>query len=1610
MTVESTGTYEVLTRRLRSAGEQLAAKAGRLNSRRTAAFGSRGMEAVAADRVRTEHDSLPRDLAAVNGMLVFGFNTAVALGRAPGVDDVFAVYRVRTGSRDGARTVEFRAADTGMLRDEGFLRDFDELHRYYKDARLVDLSVQQNLLLAVFQTGARISDVRVMRWRIDDAVTYVDMRGEDDYVRPDRFDLAWRVAGRDDYRAGRHPVISIQDEVFVDPRRGTLDLRVEDGSPEGMAVLSEKVDQLEQDLVDCHVEWARVGDLIVLKVRPYLEDHDRFFVHSIRSRTAVRIDSVGESCLQLPEGQGLIFPGGVALQDGTVSTFEHDHAGMRFEARQVSPNGEDVLYVFREEVSGTYVLVSYNLIRKTAATPIVCHGWSLFDDGDLVVFREDANGPGRLHMLQLWQSPYYRPGAVEVASGDPLTPIGNADLVRGISDAYELSRLAARAGGEGDFTEILRLSQRMTNAYHWLADDVTETFAVAVEDIREATNLLIGEYRKVQKARQDAAERVTELATAVAGARTAPEPGSGAGHIAALGSVQDLRGRAMSLREVRHVDTGALGRLIDELDDLIAVRAGRTVEVLSESGAFDDVLLEIRTVRRHADAADKVVDLRPLVDALDVQAGHLTALSDTVAGLEFSDTTERSALLRSIGRTIGEVNTQRASIGNRIQDLSRRELADGFEAEGLLVTQNVSAGLAAATTPAELDAALGRVMLSFDKLEAVYGEVDDYVPVIAAKRQDAYDAFTAAKQGLLDERARRADRMFTSATTSLAAVARRLATVETLDEVNTFVGSDMLMRRVADVAEQLMALDPVKGNELQALRRKTVDDAVRDLRDRRDLGDGTGIRLGTHRFSVVGGDVELSVRVGDDLELLIDNTDYREIVEDPAVLELRDVWRHPLVSENDEVYRGEHLAWWAVTRKESALAEDLADLVDRRLREAPDEGYERGVHDVDAVRIAEALWQLRDVGVLRFPATVRAAALHIWFALDEETRAGMRRLADSLRSAGETDPDLFARALGERLPDGVALPQAQAAYLFVEHEVPRVSVPGRDLQRRLDAHLVSRGLAGDHRRTVDALPVATAMDLVITWLRHAFPDARENEVVEAALLDVHHRQVFETVDAAARRTVGDLIGRHPRIRDGAMELEIAEFTARMDRFRVWQERRRRFGQLRADLVAERRRELRLGELKPSVMGSFVRNRLIDRVYLPLIGDNFAKQLGALDQRGSDRSGLLLLISPPGYGKTTLMEYVASRLGLYLVKVNGPALGTGVTSLDPAESPTAPARREIERLNFALELGNNVMLYLDDIQHTSPELLQKFIPLADSTRRIEGVHGGAPRTFDLRGKRFALVMAGNPYTQAGQRFVLPDMLANRADVYNLGDSVADHQQLFLDSYVENAVSANATLAPLVGGDPADVHLLMRAARGEPAAVEDLSAPWSAAEVDEMTRVLAMLQRVAGLLFRVNELYVASAAQREEDRTEPAFKLQGSYRNMARIAQRIVPVLTDDELEAVLDDHYRFEAQTLSRDAESNMLKLAILRGRADGDQRRRYDEIVAAFRRTRDIGDEDDPRMKIVASISHLGSILDRSTRTREDDTTVQVLKRHLSIMETLVAGLAKPDGADASAT
>jgi hypothetical protein len=393
--------------------------------------------------------------------------------------------------------------------------------------------------------------------------------------------------------------------------------------------------------------------------------------------------------------------------------------------------------------------------------------------------------------------------------------------------------------------------------------------------------------------------------------------------------------------------------------------------------------------------------------------------------------------------------------------------------------------------------------------------------------------------------------------------------------------------------------------------------------------------------------------------------------------------------------------------------------------------------------------------------------------------------------------------------------------------------------------------------------------------------------------------------------------------------------------------------------------------------------------------------GAIAKR-TDQMGMLLLISPPGYGKTTLMEYVAARLGLAFVKVNGPALGRQVTSLDPEAAPNATARQEIGKINLALELGTNVMLYLDDIQHTSPELLQKFISLCDAQRKIEGVWRGRARTYDLRGKRFCVVMAGNPYTESGEQFRIPDMLANRADVHNLGDVLAGKADAFALSFLENALTSSPTLAPL-----ATLYTLVRMAKGEPIPTTELAHGYAGVELDEILGVLRHLIAVQATLAAVNREYIRSAAQADAFRTEPAFKLQGSYRNMNKIAERVVSAMTPDELATVIDDHYRGEAQTLTTAAEHNLLKLAELRGALTAAQAARWSEIKAEHLRRRKLGGGDaDPVARLLGGLGDelaaLRGALGESSRTAELTGEIRALRE-------AVVRMAKSATADAAA-
>ncbi len=465
----------------------------------------------------------------------------------------------------------------------------------------------------------------------------------------------------------------------------------------------------------------------------------------------------------------------------------------------------------------------------------------------------------------------------------------------------------------------------------------------------------------------------------------------------------------------------------------------------------------------------------------------------------------------------------------------------------------------------------------------------------------------------------------------------------------------------------------------------------------------------------------------------------------------------------------------------------------------------------------------------------------------------------------------------------------------------------------------------------------------------------EKYVDECVANILYGEPVAEEINAIAPdEIIENLKGTHSTINDGSFQFNYHEFVSALEQFvKNDVPAFNAFRKARHEVTEELKEQLRLEEFKPRVLSSFVRNKLIDQVYFPLIGDNLAKQLGTVgDTKRTDRMGMLLLISPPGYGKTTLMEYVANRLGLIFMKINGPAIGHEITSVDPEAANNAATREELKKLNLAFEMGDNVMLYLDDIQHCNPEFLQKFISLSDGTRKIEGVYNGKPKTYDLRSKKFCVIMAGNPYTESGDKFQIPDMLANRADIYNLGDIIGDTAHLFELSLIENALTSNPVLQQLSNRNFDDVYALLDRVenskgglRGASALGEmELEGNHSTQEIADYVTVLEKVVKIRDTVLKVNETYIDSAGMEDEYRTEPAFKLQGSYRDMNKLVAKVVPIMNDKELQTLLQSHYESESQTLTSAAEANLLKYKELINNLSDTEQQRWNEIKAIFQK------------------------------------------------------------------
>ncbi|MBR90871.1 MAG: AAA family ATPase, partial [Verrucomicrobiales bacterium] len=968
------GAYDLIKQRLSDQGGQLRAKLGALDERRALVFGSRKLELKKMDRVSTQLSCEPRDMIQLgNNRFLFGFNVHLGLKQGQ-LADVFAIYNYDEAEQ------AFTEAGLEDLRDEQFEESFARLFQINQAATFHRFAIIGTHLYMVFRTGTKVDDVTVFKWLCKDGVlNYEDDRSTPEYLAqafPSQYNFQWHTPARNAIRHGDNPHVSIEERLFVECVGGDLTIKVEDNTSTGEGIYAEEVEDRNQKVDDAEIQYAIQGSLILLKVTPYREKKARYFIFNEKLQAVHRVDSIGQACVMLPEEHGLMFPDGYYLQTGELKRYESEMGEMVLERTVTSPNGEDYLYVFFNRMSGLYALMPYRLIEQEVSERIACNGFSLFPNGDIVSFRAEEEAI-KHHMMQLRQSPFYQPG-FEPESGEResfLFQVGNKAVVKAMAECNEVLILIQKESPYADlYADMASKAQAIPDNYSWLNSEEAQGISEILREIAGTAEKAVAEFDKVRRLRLEARERSDDIAArakTLFGQVGRADFRSVDDFVANLGGLRRMRGEIITLRdEMRFIDKAAMEALESQVKEQVDELSQKCVGFLLQPESLNPYRERAEEQRGRVDGVTTVVQGKELEEEITTAGSDLEMLIDIVRSLQIDDTTEQTRIVEAITAIYQVVNQVKEALKNKMRTLMTAEGAAQFNAQILLLSQTATNYLDMSNSPEKCDEYFNNILNQLEDLGGDFADFPEYIEQLDEKRGELETAFEQKRLQLEEARNRKATALVSSAERMLKSIEHKLGTFEDVNDINGYMAGDRMIDSIRERVEELQALDKAGEAEGILSQLKSVhEEAVRQLKDKQELYvDGQNvIQFGKHKFAVNAQPLDLTmVRRGEDQNLHLTGTQYFDEVADEAFLATREVWNQTVVSEDNEVYRAEYLAFLLWQKLEQEGIDRMTEMVamsdEDRLQVVQDfmgdrysEAYTKGIHDQDAEKILTAL-------------------------------------------------------------------------------------------------------------------------------------------------------------------------------------------------------------------------------------------------------------------------------------------------------------------------------------------------------------------------------------------------------------------------------------------------------------------------------------------------------------------------------------------------------------------------------------------------------------------------------------------------------------------------------
>ena len=528
-----------------------------------------------------------------------------------------------------------------------------------------------------------------------------------------------------------------------------------------------------------------------------------------------------------------------------------------FERLITSSNGEDYLYVFYNRLDGDYVLMPYNLISQEVENPIWCHGFSLYENGELTYFKAHHE-PQKHHTIQVWKTPFVAPGREAHANTDSfLYKIGNRDVVRCMAECQDILNLMGKDESyAGLYVDIVKLAGDIADSYFWVDKEESFNLKEVLLKIRDTASKAVDEHQKVIRIRNETGaelKRVRTESEKLFHILKTDDFDSVDRFVDSLAELRRVRGETISLKDLRYIDLPAVESLETTIVEETERLSRGCVDFLLKPEALEPYRAQVQEHEAAIEGITKVAAGREREEGIARTGAALELLIDIVTNLKIDDATETTRIIDGITEIYTTLNQVKIGVRKKIKSLMQVEGAAQFNAETKLLNQAVINYLDICDSPGKCEEYLNKVMVQFEELEGRFADFDEYTVELADKRTEVYEAFEARKLNLVEARNKKTNALMTSAERILKVIKHRVDGMDSINDINGYMAADLMIDKIRSTIQELVELDDsVKADDLQGRLKSVHQDAVRQLKDKLELfADGENvIQFGKHRFSV----------------------------------------------------------------------------------------------------------------------------------------------------------------------------------------------------------------------------------------------------------------------------------------------------------------------------------------------------------------------------------------------------------------------------------------------------------------------------------------------------------------------------------------------------------------------------------------------------------------------------------------------------------------------------------------------------------------------------------------------------------------------------------------